>query len=279
MRPRLLRRLRPAVGLAGLLAATLALTLAAPARASGPDDVAFGNGGGIEGLVVDAGFTQASLQNLHLEFGECGSPHELTCTWEVHAKLLTATDKDCDPNAGDAAVWSTGPQSGNGSFDSGPLSFALLGCKGQILALSYEYRTTHGDWGDDPVPPLIRSGGGGTVTFVHLGYYPLAEAVQIVLNASPAARPEPMPEPPAWRTSADCRSLFVDTTRYVFGFQGLGCGKAFRLALGTRFGNEPSGYRCVTRPGGGGRCVREGSSGSSHLAPAAPTGGRSGVAT
>jgi hypothetical protein len=245
-------------GLALLLAATLALTLAAPAQASGPDDVDFGSGG-IEGLVVDAGFTQASFQNLHYEFGECGSPHELTCTWEVRAQLLTASDKDCDPNVPATEVWSSGPQSGNGSYDSGPLSFDLLGCKGQILALSYEYRTTHGDWGEDPVPPLIRTGGGGTVAFVHLGYYPLREAEEIVLNASPAARPAPMPEPPpAWQTSADCRSLFVGTTRYVFAFKGLGCGKALRLALGTRFGNEPSGYRCLTRPGGGGRCVRQG---------------------
>lgn len=239
------------------LTAALVLVLAGTARASGPEDVAIA-GGQIEGLEVDRGFTKASFQNLHLEFGECGSLHELTCTWEVRAKLITATDKDCDPNAGDSEVWNSGTQSGNSQFDSGPLSFALLGCKGQILALSYEYQTTHGDWGDDPPPPLIRTGGGGTIAFVHLGYKPLAEAEQAIINASPAARPEPMPEPLAWRTSADCRSLFVGTTRYVFGFRSLGCAKAFRVAMSTRFGNEPRGYRCVARPGGGGRCVREG---------------------
>jgi hypothetical protein len=253
----LLRSMRPAGGpVTALALAALALALAGPAQASGPDDFA-SDGFGIEGLVVDSGFTQASFQNLHYEFEECGSPHEVTCTWEVRATLETAPDKDCDPDAPGAQVWSSGEQAGNGSIDSGPLSFGLLGCKGQVLVISYEFHKTY-DWGGDPAPPLIITGGGGTLTFVHLGYYPLAEAEQMVLNANPHPGFVAMPTPPSSvpRVSPDCRSLFSGERRYGLKFKRIGCWKVARLVARSWPGASPAGFRCAFKHGGAAaRCV------------------------
>ncbi len=258
MRPRSLSRLAAT----GLLAGLLALALAAPAAASGPDDLSFGDGE-ITGLVVDSGFTEASFQNLHYEADFCGSPHELTCTWEVWLEVVVDSTKDCPASAAVPVVWSSSEQAGNGSYDSGPQSFGLQGCKGQVLVVHYEFRKTYGDWGDDPVPPLILTGGGGTSGSVALGYYPIAEMERAVIDASPPAHPEPPPTPPpALRASPDCRSLYAGATRYVFVFRGIGCRKATTIASSTRFGDaSPNGYRCALKPAGGGRCVREGNPG------------------
>jgi hypothetical protein len=231
----------------------LLLALAVPAASRATD-------GAVEGLVVTPGFTQGSLQNIHIEFDECGSAHELTCTWEVRATVQSAPNNDCDPNAPTATVWSSGEQSGNGSIDSGPQSFPLLGCKGQVLRVTYEFHKTYGNWGDEPTPVLIITGGGGTVTLAHLGYEPLAEAEQQVLDASkhPGLIPMPTPfaSPRPLRASRDCRSLYAGDKRYAFRFKRIGCWKATRLVARSWSGTSPSGYRCsFARDGNSARCT------------------------
>jgi hypothetical protein len=249
---RLLSGNRSRTGLAPALLMPLLLTwaLAAPAQADNP---------AVAGLFVDPGFSQAGFQNLHYEFEQCGSAHELTCTWEVRAIVETAGDKECDPSAPATTVWSSGEQSGNGSVDSGPQSFGLLGCKGQYLVLSYEFDKTFGNWGDDPVPPLLITGGRSAYLLAHLGYEPLAETEQMVIDESPAAKPAAMPEPPTrLAVSPGCRTATLGSTRFAFKFKRIGCWKASLIAAAAQRSGTAAGYRCQRRLDGGGRCVRVG---------------------
>lgn len=256
MRLRPLSRFATAALLAGLLA------LVPAAAAHGPEDVDFGDGS-ISGLWEDDARTQAGFDNLHYEFGTCGElANELTCAWSVEVVLYSNPKDGCPPVAGSATVvWSSGERSGNGSVDSGPRTVALPPCQGNQLTVAYEYRKTYGPWEGEEPQPWLPTGGGGSFALLPVGV--VDTEIRNIVESSPPARPDPMPvPPPALRASPDCRSLFAGGTRYVFAFKGIGCRKAARIASSTRFGDAtPNGYRCALKPGGGGRCVREGNPG------------------
>ena len=69
---------------------------------------------------------------------------------------------------------------------------------------------------------------------------------------------DPMPQPPRFAVSSDCRSLTIGETRFAFRFKRIGCRVATDIASASRWGGTPNGYRCARRSGGGARCVRVG---------------------
>jgi hypothetical protein len=63
----------------------------------------------------------------------------------------------------------SGEKSGNGLFESGPVSFALEGCRGQILSAYYEEKKTFNPEEEEgPWRPLSQ-GGGGTLLWIVIG--------------------------------------------------------------------------------------------------------------
>ncbi len=252
---------RPLNRLAGATLATIAtaLALAAPAFAHGPETVNF-SGGSLEGLWEDGARTQMGFENLHFEFDECGKlPNELICTWSIEITLHSGSKEGCPAVAASTTViWTSDDQSGDGSVDSGVRTIPLPPCQSNSVAVSHSYRKTYGPWEGDEPAPYLDSGGGWSFHLLPLGSR--AQMEQNIINASPPAHVGPMPvPPPALRPSPDCRSLLAGTTRFVLVRKGIGCHKAARIASSTRFGDTtPNGYRCMLKPAGGGRCVREG---------------------
>lgn len=246
-----------------LVLGALALACAAAAPTAVAEDVEF-NGGSISGLWEDDAHTQAGFANLHFEFDQCGTqPDELTCVWSIEVVLSTGTRDGCPAVVpAESVLWSSGEQSGNGSVDSGPQSTAPATCQSHQLTVSYEFHKTYGPWEEEEPPPPVRiTGGGGSFPLLPIGL--VAETEQRIVDASPAAQPEPMPTSSAksaahrrLRVSRNCRSLFDGSRRYAFKFRRLGCRKATRLARHRWSGSTPKGYRCAIRRGGkSGRCA------------------------
>jgi len=245
------------VALAAAAVVAVLGALAAPALSEAYD--ATFNGGGLFGLSVDEGFTQASFQDLSYSYEYCGDdPLELTCEWEIKAVLHADPATRCSPSTPESSlVWDSGPQPGNGSVSSGPQSFALEGCPGQALAVSYEAHSTfepgEGGW------HVISSGGGATLTVFTFGAHWLEEAEGVVRIANPATAFPPPPAPVPFSVSSDCRGLTIGSTRYAFHFRQMGCRKATDIATAVHlFGGSPTGYRCLSRSPGGTRCQRLG---------------------
>jgi hypothetical protein len=244
---------------AGIAAAALAGCLAAPGAAVATPTGATFPGGSLTGLVVNEGFTQGSFQNLAFSYDGCGTqPAEATCTWKVEVTLSSDPAGRCNPATPETQqVWSSGTRSGNGSVESGPVSFALEGCRGQVLAgfvttaKTFDVDEQDGPW------IVVGSGGGYSLFAIGIGAESVREAEERIIAASPPAQPASAEIPPRLMVSADCRSLMIGSTRYAFVFRRMGCRKATNIARIAHWGSRPSGYRCVDRQGGK-RCSRQG---------------------
>jgi hypothetical protein len=262
--------------LIGLLNVLVVVAIAAPSTAfASVADVTF-SGGSLTGLTADAAYTQGSLENLTYSYQQCGTePAEVTCTWEVRANLYSDPARRCVPSTPESQpLWDSGQQSGNGTVESGPLSFALEGCRGQILSVVYEtMKTFNPEEEEGPLRRLAAGGSGGLVSIVVGAGSPYED--EVIPNPSPAdLTPHP---PPALAISANCRSLQIGSTRYAFVFRDMGCHKATNLATMVHLsGAAPSGYACRRAPGNGKRCWRRGHPEKyvEWRLPAAPPAGR-----
>ncbi len=238
-----------------------ATAMAAPSAAvANAADVNF-NGGSLTGLVAEAPFSQGSFQNLSYSYAECGTePAEATCAWRVRVSLGSEPARRCVPSTPESQLlWDSGERSGNGLVESGPIGFALEGCRGQILSVYYEAKKTFNpDEQDDPWKTLSR-GSGGTVITVELGGESVEEIEQRIREASPASHPTLPPVLSSLAVSANCRSLKIGSTRFSFVFRHMGCRKASNLAAMAHVsGGAPSGYACKALQGSGERCWRRG---------------------
>ena len=154
-------------------------------------------------------------------------------------------------------IWASGEKSGNGSVEAGPVSFALEGCRGQILG-GY-VKTTKTFNPDEQEGPWIVIGRGWTASLfsIGIGAESVKEAEQKIIDANPPAQPTSPALPQRLAISADCRSLKIGVTRYAFVFRRMGCRKAANLATMAYLSDAaPGGYRCEDKPGGGMRCSR-----------------------
>jgi hypothetical protein len=253
----------PKVGLRIALASAAALLLAVPAANAEDTYSAAWNGGELL-VTADDDFTEATIQRLTATGEDCETnPEETSCTWELTATLHSDPATRCDPSTPDSQVaWTSGPQSGNGTIEVGPEAFALEGCPGQTLTLTYRFERTY-EALPGTEPPLLRiTGGGGTWPVLTFGRHPGEEAEAAIVAASPPAEPRPFEPnftPRRLRIAADRDALTIGTTRYVFLFRQMGCRKATDLAQAAyRGGGPPEGYRCAARPGEGRRCWRQG---------------------
>jgi hypothetical protein len=241
------------------LIAVVGLLLAAPPVAADTYGSSYEGGE----LLVSANheLTEARIETLTFSFDGCGTePEEATCTWEVDAVLKSAPETRCNPDTpASQRVFSSGPQSGNGSFSAAPTSFPLEGCRGQVFYLSYRFDRTYEPYEGKGPPPLFRiTGGGGSLSAFTFGFHPIKEAEERIINASPPATQSPPPVPPALTISANCKSLWIGSTRYAFAFRQMGCHKAGNLARMQHLSKTaPSGYVC-SRKSGGVRCWRQG---------------------
>ena len=245
---------RIATRLPALLGLALALTLASAAAASASYSFSRGE---VAGLAIDGKpFANASVQNVHGEFDECGTrPDEESCSWSVEVIVRYATA--CDGKSS-TVLWSSGPITGNGSVDSGPQSIALGDCRGSGLSFSQSYTKTYGPWQGPGDPPLVR-GSGLTQTVDLLLPGTLREAEEQIIRESPPAQPAPMPQAqPRFAVASNCRTASSGPTRFTFRFKRLGCWKASRVAGVAWTGNEPNGFQCKRRANGGFKCTREG---------------------
>lgn len=193
----------------GRLITLATATLAAAAIASPPaaladtTDVTF-YGGTLAGLTVDPAFTQGSFQNLSYRYESCGTePAEETCTWRLRASLHSDPAHRCVPSTpASQLLLDSGERSGNGVFESGPVSFALEGCSGQILSIYYETEKTFNPDEEEGPWKSLAQGGGGTLLWLVIGG-----------DASKANPWEPVPStvpsktPLALAVSANCHSL------------------------------------------------------------------------
>jgi hypothetical protein len=243
-----------ALALAGFLA------LPAAACAWGPVGATF-SGGSLTGLEADPSFTQATVQNFSYGYDDCGTePAELTCTWRIRMTLGSDPATRCSSaTPASQPIWDSGERSGNGSIESGPLAFALEGCRGQTLGAYIETWKTYDP--EEQEGPFIVTGSGWSATLfqVRIGNESLREAEEKVIAANPPSRPYAEPPPATLSIGADCRSLTIDSERFVFFFRRLGCHKAVSLARAAYLsGSDPSGYRCQDRPSGGILCRRQG---------------------
>lgn len=241
----------------------LALLLLLPAGAEGADTYEASWDGGSLTATADAEFTEATIESVSVSFDQCGTaPEEANCTWEATATLHSSPERRCNPaTPEDQVVWDSGEQSGNGTVSDGPQSFPLEGCKGQSLLFRIEFHKTYEEASDPP--PFRVTGGGSEWTLFAFGYHPVEEEEQRIINASPTASPGyPLFEPSFTPTKTfaldpDCRALRLNSTRYAFAFQQMGCHKAGNLA---RFrllsGRAPRGYVCQNLSKGGVRCRR-----------------------
>ena len=242
------------------IAAALAACLVTPATAAATPTGAEFPGGSLTGLVVNEGYTQGSFQNLAFRFDDCGTkPAEATCTWEVQVTLSSDPATRCNPGSPEKQlVWSSGTRSGNGSVESGPVSFPLEGCRGQVLsgfvttAKTFDAEEGGGPW------IVVGSGGSYSLFAIGIGAESVKEAEERIIAASPPARPTPPEMPPRLTVSTDCRSLTIGGTRYAFVLRRIGCRKAANIARIAYWGSRPSGSRCADKQGGGKRCSRQG---------------------
>lgn len=245
-----------------LMAAATALVLTAtgaPSALASTADVSFG-GGSLTGLSVDAGFSQGSVQNLSYGHHDCGTePAEATCTWDLRMTLYSDPARRCVAGTPESQLlWDSGERSGNGTVDSGPLSFALEGCRGQILSIYYEEKKTFNPEEEEgPGWKVLSSGSSATLLLLEIGAEAVEEIEQRIREASPAAPPTRPPQPLTLAVSGNCRSLKIGSTRYSFAFRRMGCRKASNLAAMAHVsGGAPSGYACKALQGGGERCWR-----------------------
>ena len=219
------------------------------------------SGGSLTGLAVDAGFTQGSFQNLSYRYEDCGTePAEETCTWELRVSLYSDPARRCVASTPESQLlWDSGKESGNGSVDLGPLSFALEGCRGQILSVYYEAMKTFNPEEEEGPWKTLSSGSSAPLLSIAIGAESFEEAEQRVRAANPAAHLDPPMVAPTLAVSANCRSLKIDSTRYAFVFRSIGCRKATNLATMAHLsGAAPSGYACKAKQGEGKRCWRRG---------------------
>jgi hypothetical protein len=255
-----LPRLLALVSIAGAVAAAL---LGAPANASAIDTYEASFNGGHLTATANEALTEATIESVSVNFGECGTaPEEASCTWEAIATLHSHPESRCDPSTPDAqVVWDSGPQSGNGTVSGGPTSFPLEGCRGQTLVFRIEFHKTYEEGGGEA--PLRIIGGASEWPMFSFGYPPLEEAEREIIEASPPAQLppfEPNFAPPAFSVAAGCRSLTIGDVRYAFAFARMGCRKASNLARARLLsGDAPSGYLCRSlRADRGGLCWRRG---------------------
>lgn len=220
------------------------------------------NGGELIVSANDA-FTAASIHKLSFAFDECGTdPNEESCTWKVEAVLKSDPARRCVPSTPESAViWESAAQSGNGKVESGLHFFPLEGCRGQTLLVYHEYMKRYRAGEGEPPPPIVSGGLRVQIASVTFGYHPAREAEEAVIRGNPAATiaPHPVPAPSPLRFARGCRSLTIGAARYAFVFKRLGCRTAKNLARMFYISRaDPSGYRCLRRPGGRVRCWREG---------------------
>jgi hypothetical protein len=176
----------------------------------------------------------------------------VTCTWEVRAHLSSNSAWRCVPSTPESQLlFESGERSGNGVVESGPLSFALEGCRGQILSAYYEEEKTFNPEEEEGPWKQLSQGGGGTLFWIVIGGDTSeANPWEPVLSTIPSKTPLTL------AVSANCRSLKIGSTRYSFAFHRMGCRKATKLATtANRTGAAPRGYACRAQ-GKGEHCWR-----------------------
>jgi len=240
--------LRPMRLLPGLL--LLALVALVPPNAVAADTYEASWNGGHLIATANADFTEATIDSVSVSFDECGTaPEEATCTWEAKA-ILYAGAKHCDPSTPETQIaWDSGPQSSNGIVEDGAKSFSLEGCRGQSLTFRLEFHKTYEEGGSPP--PWRVTGGASFWGLFTFGYHPMEEGDKAIpTEYNPPEYRYPPFEPnftptKTFAISPDCGSLSLNSTRYAFVFQRMGCHKASNLAQATYFsGHAPSGYVC-----------------------------------
>lgn len=241
-----------------LAIASAAFLAPAAAGAAGTYSTSWGDHGGIEAIFVNDAFTEAGFHNVHYRYDDCGrTADEESCVWEIKLTLSSPSSRCVASTPATQVVWDSGPQSGNGQVDSGPVSFALEGCPGQSFGGGFEVKRTF-----DPskqTGPLKITAAGEAWNLLALTFGPhwLEEAEGRFGTPSPAATPQPLPAKPGMKIAADCRSLTIGPARYLFRFGRLGCRKAGNLALMAYLsGTAPGGYLCTAKGSGGQRCWR-----------------------
>jgi hypothetical protein len=204
-------------------------------------------------LIVSANaeFTKATIENVSASFDECETATgEASCTWEVILTLHSDPERRCNPaTPEDQVVWSSGPQSGNGTLADGSKSFPLEGCPGQNLLIRIEWHKTY----DESGGPVIQTGGASQWALFPFGSHPIEEIERQIRDASPPATIPPPPIPTALVVAGDCRSLMIGNVVYLFSFRRIGCHKASNLAAMRHVsGGAPGGYHCRNGGAGGG---------------------------
>ncbi|HEX6455102.1 MAG TPA: hypothetical protein VF009_01125 [Solirubrobacterales bacterium] len=239
----------------------LALLLALPAAAAAADtyDVSW-NGGHII-ATADGGFTEGTIESVAISFDKCGtSPEEVSCTWSATIALHSDPERRCDPTTPeDQTVWSSGPESGNGTVEGGPTSFPLEGCPGQSLYFRVEWEKS---FEEGPEPPVMRiTGGAFGGALLAFGSHPFVEpdrAIPTEYDSSYTLSPfEPNFRPKTFAPSPDCRAVQLESGRYAFAFGQMGCHRATNLGrLRYRTGRAPRGFVCRRLGDEGVRCWR-----------------------
>jgi hypothetical protein len=240
--------------------AVVVMAMASPHTAfASTTDVSFGDGS-LTGLSVDAGFSQGSIQNLSYSHTDCGTePAEATCIWDLRMTLYSDPARRCLAGTPESQLlWDSGERPGNGTVESGPLSFALEGCRGQILSVFYEEKKTFNPEEEEgPWWKVLSSSWSATLLLLEIGAESVEEIERRIREASPAAHPTLPPLPLTLAVSANCRSLKIGSTRYSFAFRQMGCRKATNLAEMFHVSRgAPSGYVCKALQGEGERCWR-----------------------
>jgi hypothetical protein len=248
-------RLRFELGV-NVVVTTLAVATMAPAAAiADVTDVTF-TGGNLTGLEVDPAFTQGSFQDLSYRYEDCGTqPAEEACTWEVRAHLSSNPARRCVPSTPESQLlFDSGERSGNGTVESGALSFALEGCRGQTLSAYYEEKKTFNPEEEEGPWKLLSQSSSGTLFWIVIG-----ESFEEPTQWIPTSNLPAYPAPPALAVSANCRSLKIGNTRFAFVFRRMGCRRATHLATTAYIsGSAPSGYTCRAKQSQGKRCWRLG---------------------
>lgn len=240
----------------------LALLLLLPTGAVAADTYETSWDGGSLIATANSEFTEATIEIVSVSFDECGTaPEEAGCTWEATATLHSFPERRCNPaTPEDQIAWDSGEQSGNGTVSDGPQSFPLEGCRGQSLVFRIEFHKTYEETPDPP--PLRVIGGASEWTMFAFGYHPGEEgdkAIPTEYTSSyvmPSLGPNFVPTK-TFALSPDCGVLRLNSTRYAFAFQQMGCHKAGNLARLRFFsGRAPHGYVCQNLPMEGVRCRR-----------------------
>lgn len=236
-----------------------AAVVAPSAALASTADVSF-KGGDLIDLTIDPAFGQASLQNLSYSYEDCGTEAaEATCTWELRMSLYSDPARRCVAGTPESQLlWDSGQRSGNSTVESGPVSFALEGCKGQILSVYYEERKTFNPEEEEgPWWKVLSSGSSATLLRLQIGGESVEEIEQQIREASPASHPTLPPPLPTLAVSANCRSLKIGSSRYLFAYRRMGCARATDLAAMAHVSRAaPNGYVCEGLQGEGERCWR-----------------------